>query len=205
MKHAHALVPVLTLALTACVATAPQAQELATPPSGPHVRSPFSMQVNVGVRDHHGDSWQGLDSQGVLDVFGVYAPEAWPLALELGVSFASDRGKFNGDRRDVSTLEILLGVRKELPLTERVSLAVGAGGFAANTSDSDRDGWFDSDEIDDDGWGGLYAHGGVYVELDEELRLGIDARFSAASDPHVDGSDRNGDSSQVALSAIFGF
>lgn len=199
---AAAIAPAL---LDACAATSRAAQEPVPHDAMPKTPSPYSMQVDLGVRDHHGDSWAGLDDQAALDVTFVYAPETWPVALEGGVAIAQDRGKIAGDRRNTRTTEISIGVRKEFPLDERIAAVVGAGVFTAHTEDYDSIHFFDSDTIDSDGWHGVYAHGGVFVRINEELRLGFDLRLADGTNPEIDGARRNGDSTQYAVAAIFGF
>lgn len=203
-----AFVPACFVALSmfaACAVTSTATQEPVSPAATPKTPSPYSMQVDLGVRDHHGDSWAGLDDQTALDVTFVYTPETWPIALEGGVAFAQDRGKIGGDRRNTRTTEISIGVRKEFPLDERIAAVVGAGVFTARTEDFDDVHFFDSDTIDSDGWHGVYAHGGVFVRINEELRLGFDLRLADGTNPEIDGARRNGDYTQYAVAAIFGF
>jgi hypothetical protein len=185
--------------VSACAVIAPAPQDPA--PAAPS-RSPFSFQIGLGLRDMHGEAWDGLEEQFAFDMAGIYAPAEWPVALEGGFSFDTAYGDVRGNDRYSNTFELSGGARKELPLGEDFSLILGAGVFVAYTTDMDYNDALDVAAWDGDGWGGVYAHGGLFVRLDEALRLGFDVRMADGSDPDIAGSDRSGDYTQYALALI---
>lgn len=191
--------------LTACAVTPATTQEPTNVAPVAKSRSTFSMQAGLGVRSMRGEAWEGLDDRGVIDLTGIYSQENWPVALEFGLAFDGAVGEVNGNDRYSSTFELSGGARKELPLGETVSLVLGAGVFIAYTSDVDHNSTFNLTAYDGDGWAGFYAHGGLFVRLDENVRLGFDVRMADGSDPDIAGTERSGDYTQYALAALFDF
>lgn len=202
-----ASLPAPFMFLAACATSAPSSngpQEPTTTifdlPTGPT----FSLQIDAGLREFRGDAWDELDDQGALGITFITAPETWPVALEAGLAYAQGRGDVGTEERDSRTLELALGLRHEAPLGGVFSFAGGAGGFAARTVDHEGGGWFDAHARDSDGWYGWYLHGGVYADVSDRVRLGVDVRWRDGSELEIEGVERNGDSTQYALSVIVG-
>jgi hypothetical protein len=197
-----------TLGLAACAVTPAPAQDPVAPaPAAPVAkpRSPFSIQAGLGLRSMHGDAWEGLDDRAAIDITGSYAPENWPVGLEGGIAVDGAVGEVGGNDRYSSTLEFSAGARKEFPLGERFTLLVGGGVFLAYSTDVDHNDALNLTAWDGDGWGGVYAHGGFFVRLNQDVRLGFDVRMADGSDPDIAGTQRSGDYTQYALAAIFDF
>lgn len=192
----------------ACAVTSAAAQDSqAVAPATPVAksRSPYSLQAGLGLRSMHGDAWEGLDDQAAIDMTGIYAPENWPVGLEVGISIDMAQGEVGGNDRYSSTVEFSVGARKEFPVGERFTLLIGAGVFGAYSTDVDHNDVLDVTAFDGDSWGGVYAHGGFFVRVNEGVRVGFDVRMADGSDPEIAGTQRSGDYSQYALAVIFDF
>lgn len=195
----------LPSSLAACAATASAPQDptqtsIIDLPTGPT----FSLQIDGGLRKYGSDSWDHLDDQAALQLLFVITPETWPLGIEAGLGVTDARGDVGTDRRDSRTFDASLGLRYEALLDSGFTFAGGAGAFAARTVDHDDGDWFDAHAIDADGWYGWYLRGGVYREVSEHVRLGLDVTWRDGSDLEIEGDTRNGDSTQYALSVIVG-
>jgi hypothetical protein len=167
-------------------------------------RGPWSLHARLGLREMAGESWDGLDTQSVIGLAGVYAPADWPVGIELGLARMHDTGKVADLERSSETFELALGVRKEYPLGAGFDFVLGAGGVLAHTADYEGDDdWPSGDDVDGEEWTGAYLSGAILLRVGDAVRIGLEARLADGEDLEIDGVERDGNHEQYALTVLW--
>lgn len=145
-----------------------------------------------------GRLWDSFDDQVA---FGVEYARGWvhewgTLGFEVGANAAY---RSNLSDTDGEILDVRGGLRfaRRYPYLRSKSLHVYVGtGVALVHADLDGFG-FD----DDDTAGGLYAHGGVRLDVGRGISLGVDASLVRGTDIEFNGVEGDADSTQIAFVA----
>jgi hypothetical protein len=158
----------------------------------------------VGARALEAESdFGGTDEQSFGGVELHWARPGEPLALELGLTYSADSDEPSlAPELESEVADLGLGLRyrfRELGVF-RPYLAGGAA-LLYGQVDSEGPGFPSTEETDWDG--GVYAHGGVWAPLGEDLRLGVDLRWVGSDWLESDGLDL--DHTAIALTLGTGF
>jgi hypothetical protein len=191
----------MRLALAAALALTPACASL--PPLSPYnAEAPpeRSLDLAYGVREYSSEGgWPGVEEQPVIGLSLRWNRPREPLAFELGLNYAEDENEppppLSGIER--RTTELSFGLRRQFtPIGAGFRPYLGGGlavlhvweqlepfGVAKRSEDEDID------------WG-VYAHGGIEVELYEDVYIGVDLRLLGAE---WTGGDYNLDYGQLAI------
>jgi hypothetical protein len=204
----------LALALAACAALPP-----GPPPQGPLQGPPAQPPASDGGWDGNATfalgwrelddepAWRPVEEQFAIGIELDMRPEDFPLGFELGmVGSYGYEDDINLTAIDVegSIGELYLGPRLTLELADDVLHLYGGGGVTFAWAQYE--GILGSVSIqDDDATVGAYAHGGVYVAVAEQVRLGFDVRGVFATDVELFGVNTDVDYLQLAFTFGIGF
>jgi hypothetical protein len=187
---------VLTLLIGCCLLAGP---ELSAQEAGDDV---WLGHVNflIGYKGME-SGWSPSDDQLMLGVDVDVQPPRWPvsLVLQVMVSYADNIPDSTPYWADfTSTFELNLGLRKVFTRNPTFQPFIG-GGLSVITAGLTRDlGWWWYDTVEDDTGVGWWAGGGLYVNLNPQLHIGVLAQYSWAK-VEIVGRDLNAGGVTCAL------
>ncbi|MBL8858006.1 MAG: outer membrane beta-barrel protein [Planctomycetes bacterium] len=149
----------------------------------------------LGQRSLDDDDWSPVEDQGT---FGLeFSHRVNVVGWEVGFMGSRDSGRSGGTKFDGKMNELYGGLRVGFgDNVVRPYVGVGVSLFTSELKAS-------GSNTDDDTGVGAYAHGGVTVDLNPSVYVGLDLRALLGPELSVSGFDRDTDYRQIAL--VFGF
>jgi hypothetical protein len=158
------------------------------------------LDVYVGKRSLDEDDWAPIDEPALIGI--QFALPRDGLGWEIGFAISYDEEDVGFDF-DATILEVYGGLHAELggPGAALVPF-FGVGLSVAYVDSSGTSG--STTVSDDDSTVGFYAHGGIAVPINPNLRIGADVRILTGTDVELFGVGANVDYEQLAFFIGFG-
>ena len=151
----------------------------------------------LGQRSLDDDDWDPVEDQGV---FGLeFSHRVSNVGWEVGFMGSSDTGRAGSTKTEGQMKELYGGLRVGFgDDVVRPYVGVGVSLFSSELKVS-------GSNSDDDTGVGAYVHGGVTVDLNPSVYVGLDVRALLGPELSVSGFDRDTDYRQIALVLGFAF
>jgi opacity protein-like surface antigen len=123
------------------------------------------------------DDWEPVDEH--LEIGGLfdYRPPNWPVSLAVDVLYSFGDEEQFGIKVENSMLELDVGAKLIFENPSMINPFV-AGGIAFVRAEAEGDFW-DAFDLEDDTTGtGIWLSGGAYVTINNNLNLGLNARWT---------------------------
>ena len=172
-------------------------------------------RVLLGLEQLDTDYWEPIDHQGFLAVESAFESEDSWIGAEWGVAFNSEKDSMHIDvagtlskyKVDMFAIEGYAGVHRTFMRQSSFQPYFGAG-VSATYMDAKKSTDGPTVAIDDDDEGGLiygaYAHGGISVQVSENMQLGLDLRELFATKVRDLGGEGDIDHTRIAFFVGFG-
>jgi len=172
----------LTTTPTKIITALPLLLLMATPLAHANDTQPADWTGNVsgylGVKSLDGDDWQELDSHTSIGVTTDFKQSSWPISIAFDLIATGDVHE-SGALEDIGyTVENHIGVRKIFKTSSSFMPYIGGGVAIVHTGIENKG---PSKNVkEDDSTVGSWVGAGTYLQINQNINLGLDIRYSKA-------------------------